>query len=241
MRSWVLAFVLGAGALFAPARAETPDRTGIEFFETSIRPLLIENCYSCHGEKKQKGELRLDSKSAAMRGGELGAVILPGKPDESLLIKAVRYLDPDLSMPPKKKLSQKQIDDLTKWVAMGAPFPEDKITAALAPTTKPATIVITDADRNWWAFLPINPKTSDIDSCIAQKLKEKAISPNPPASKRDLIRRASFDLWGLPPPAKEVEAFEADQSPNAFEKVIDHLLASPRYGERYARFWLDVV
>src|SRR5882757_734501 len=120
MKKWVVAAFLGIGVFVAAAQAEIPDRAGIEFFETSIRPLLAENCYSCHGEKKQKGELRLDSRTSAMRGGELGVVIVPGKPDESLLIKAVRYLDPDLSMPPKKKLSQKQIDDLTKWVQMGA-------------------------------------------------------------------------------------------------------------------------
>src|SRR6185436_3110722 len=173
MRSWAIGFVLGVGAIFAPAQAQTSDRAGIEFFETSIRPLLIENCHSCHGEKKQKGELRLDSHASAMRGGELGVVIVPGKPEESLLIKAVRYLDADLSMPPKKKLSQKQIDDLTKWVAMGAPWPGDAGNVAVAPTTKPAGIVITDADRNWWAFRPISSKTSGIDLCIAEKLKEK--------------------------------------------------------------------
>src|SRR5436305_11069630 len=117
MKNWVLIWALGLGLFVGAAHGENPDdRAGIQFFETSIRPLLSENCYSCHGEKKQKGELRLDSKSAAMRGGELGAVILPGKPDDSLLIKAVKYLDPDLQMPPKKKLSQRQIDDLCKWI-----------------------------------------------------------------------------------------------------------------------------
>ncbi len=242
MRSWAIGFVLGVGAMFAAARAEEQkNREGIQFFESSIRPLLIENCYSCHGEKKQKGELRLDSRTATMRGGELGVVIVPGKPDQSLLIKAVRYLDPDLSMPPKKKLAQKQIDDLTKWVAMGAPMPEDNFTTASTPATKPAGIVITDADRNWWAFRPIQHHSESIDDLIASKLTEKSLTPNPRASKRELIRRAYFDLWGLPPTAKEIQAFESDQSPNAFEKVIDHLLASPRYGERYARFWLDVV
>jgi hypothetical protein len=244
MRSWAIGFVLTVGALFAPARAQNQpdsDRAGLDFFETSIRPLLIENCYSCHGEKKQKGELRLDSRASAMRGGELGVVLIPGKPDDSLLIKAVRYADADLQMPPKKKLSQKQIDDLTKWVNMGAPWPEDKTTLATTPSTKPAAIVITDADRNWWSFRPISPKTPDIDLCIEEKLKEKGLTPNPPASKSQLIRRAYFDLWGLPPTAREVAAFESNSSPDAFEKVIDHLLASPRYGERWARFWLDVV
>src|SRR5215216_2474970 len=134
MRSWAIGFVLGVGLLMGAARAENNDRAGLDFFETSIRPLLVENCHSCHGQKKQKGELRLDSHASAMRGGELGAVIVPGKPDESLLIKAVRYLDADLSMPPKKKLSQKQIEDLTRWVAMGAPWPGDDKTVAAAPS-----------------------------------------------------------------------------------------------------------
>src|SRR2546421_1229569 len=142
MRNWVLCLALGLGAFLAPAHAQNPDdRAGIQFFETSIRPLLSENCFSCHGEKKQKGELRLDSKSAAMRGGELGAVILPGKPDDSLLIKAVRYLDPDLQMPPKKKLSQRQIDDLCKWIKIGAPWPADVASVASTAATKPAGIV----------------------------------------------------------------------------------------------------
>src|SRR3954463_12860708 len=124
MRTWAIGFALGVGLFLAAAGAEDrPDRAGVQFFEASIRPLLIENCYSCHGEKKQKGELRLDSRASAMRGGELGVVLIPGKPDDSLLIKAVRYADADLQMPPKKKLSQKQIDDLTKWVNMGAPWP----------------------------------------------------------------------------------------------------------------------
>ncbi len=233
MRCFILFWALGLGVFLVPAQAQkTDDRAGIDFFETSIRPLLAENCYSCHGEKKQKGELRLDSHASALRGGELGAVILPGKPDQSLLIKAVRYLDPDLSMPPKKKLSQKQIDDLTRWVTIGAPWPEDKISLASSPTTKPSAIVITDADRNWWAFRPISPKARDIDSCIAEKLKEKAITPNPPASKRELIRRAYFDLWGLPPTREEVERFAADPSDRAFEKVIDHLLSSHPRPER---------
>src|SRR3954468_6506061 len=115
MRFWSIGYLLGVIAICAHA-APADDRAGIEFFETNIRPLLIENCYQCHGEKKQKGELRLDSKAALMRGGELGVVIVPGKPEESLLIKAVRYLDADLSMPPKKKLSERQINDLVKWV-----------------------------------------------------------------------------------------------------------------------------
>src|SRR2546421_7770781 len=187
MRIWVLALGLGLGAVLAPAHAQNhDDRAGLQFFETSIRPLLSENCYSCHGEKKQKGELRLDSKSAAMRGGELGVVILPGKPDDSLLIKAVKYLDPDLQMPPKKKLSQRQIDDLTKWIKLGAPWPDDSTTAAAQPTTKPAGIVITDADRNWWAFRPIKQQPASIDQLIAAKLREKGIAPNPPASKGEL-------------------------------------------------------
>src|SRR6266566_499090 len=130
MRFWAFVFLIGAIAVCANA-ALIDDRAGIEFFESNIRPLLVENCYQCHGEKKQKGELRLDSRSALMRGGELGIVIVPGKPDESLLIKAIRYLDPDLSMPPKKKLSDRQINDLVKWVKMGAPYPNDSSAAVV--------------------------------------------------------------------------------------------------------------
>ncbi len=232
----VVVVVIGAAAWGAPVE----DRAGVEFFENSIRPLLVENCYSCHGEKKQKGELRLDSKAAVMRGGELGVVIVAGKPDESLLIKAVRYLDPDLQMPPKKKLSDRQINDLVKWVKMGAPYPGE-VGSDVAHVVKPAGMQIAEADKKWWAFLPIARREGSIDSFIAAKLREKGLVHNAPASKRELIRRAYFDLWGLPPSSEEVAAFEADQSPGAFEKIIDRLLASPRYGERWARYWLDVV
>src|SRR5258705_4273612 len=240
MRFWAFVFLVAFIAVCAKA-ASADERAGNEFFETNIRPLLVENCYQCHGEKKQKGELRLDSRAALMRGGELGVVIVPGKPEESLLIKAVRYLDPDLSMPPKKKLSDRQINDLVDWVKGGALYPGYSNPAAIAPTTNPAGIIITDADRNWWAFRPIPHQAGTIDKFIQAPLAEKHITQNPPAQKRELIRRAYFDLWGLPPTLAEVEAFLADNSPDAFAKVIDLLLASPRYGQRWARFWLDVV
>jgi cytochrome c553 len=242
MQKWVLAVVLGVlGVTASAARGHGPTREEISFFETSIRPLLAENCYSCHGKEKQKGELRLDSRAAVMRGGELGAVIVAGKPEESLLIKAVKYTDADLQMPPQKKLSEKQVADLAKWVKMGVPWPGEEASGVAAVHAKPAGMQITDEDRKWWAFVPVARKAGNIDQFVSARLKEKGIEQNPPASKRELIRRAYFDLWGLPPTAQEVAAFEADQSPDAFEKVIDRLLASPRYGERWARHWLDVV
>ncbi|HEV8604650.1 MAG TPA: PSD1 and planctomycete cytochrome C domain-containing protein, partial [Tepidisphaeraceae bacterium] len=246
MRILIAMVMVGVMGVWVGNARGAEDRAGVEFFEMSIRPLLAENCYSCHGEKKQKGELRLDSRASMMRGGELGVVIVPGKPEDSLLIKAVKYTDADLQMPPKKKLSEKQIGDLVKWVRMGAVWPGEQMADKnVRPTSKPAGMVITEADRKWWAFLPIGSHGrgahATIDGLIREKLKEKGIEQNGPASKRELIRRAYFDLWGLPPTAREVEAFMGDESLDAFEKVIDKLLASPRYGERWGRYWLDVV
>jgi mono/diheme cytochrome c family protein len=247
----LIAFLIAWLAICAPSFAATPDPAAVQFFESKIRPLLAENCYKCHGPEKQKGGLRLDSRNALIQGGELGTVLVPGKTEESLIIKAIGYKDADLQMPPKKKLTDRQIADLTQWVKLGAPWPgEDK---PLGPTAVPAKAMqITDADRAYWAFQPIRRPlepaiknkafvANPIDAFILAGLEAKQIEPNSPASMRELIRRAYFDLIGLPPTPEEVDAFAKDESADAYEKLLDRLLAKPQYGERWARYWLDVV
>jgi mono/diheme cytochrome c family protein len=251
--------LLAAAPLLADAPAASPiDPAGGQFFENSIRPLLAEQCFTCHGPKKQKGDLRLDSRAGLMKGGESGPIVVPGHPDQSLMVKAIGYQDADLQMPPKKRLSQRQVEDLARWVQLGAPWPdtpgaaEAATTPAAGPSEAPAVPVITDADRAWWSFQPIRRPatpsvrhadrvTNPIDAFVLAKLEEKGLEPNPPADKRTLVRRAYFDLIGLPPTPEAVEAFVADPSPNAYESLLDQLLARPEYGERWARFWLDVV
>jgi hypothetical protein len=225
------------------ARGSDP---GIEFFETKIRPLLVERCYECHSARaeKLKGGLLLDSKEGVLKGGDSGPVIVPGNPEKSLLIKAVRYTSEDLQMPPKnKKLPDEQIADLEEWVKMGAPDPRAG-DGGSAGTPRPT--------KEHWAFQPIKavplPKVRNtrwtqapVDAFILAKLEEEGITPNAPADKRTLIRRASFDLTGLPPKPEEVEAFVADKSPHAFDRVIERLLNAPQYGERWGRYWLDIA
>jgi mono/diheme cytochrome c family protein len=230
--------------------AAEPDAAGIEFFERKVRPLLAENCFQCHGEEKQKNHLRLDSPGAIRTGGDGGPVIVPGKPQQSRLIIAVGYQDEDLKMPPKKQLSPRQVADLEEWVKLGAPMPPD--TAAVAAPAVKKEFRISDQDRRHWAFQtlqrPAVPTVRDqkwaanpIDTFILSKLEARHLEPNPPASKRELIRRASYDLTGLPPSLEEVEAFLADNSADAWEKCVDRLLDSPRYGEKWGRHWLDLV
>jgi hypothetical protein len=217
-----------------------------QFFENKIRPVLADNCYKCHSQssEKIKAGLLLDTKEALLKGGETGPAIVPGDPEKSLLIKAVRYTDPDLQMPPKgKKLSDDQIADLVAWVKMGAPDPR------IATASQKAWA---DSGKKHWAWQPLTrpsvPEPKDaawaktpVDNFILAKLEEKDLKPNPPADKRTLIRRASFDLIGLPPTPEQVEDFVKDESPEAFAKVVDRLLASPQYGERWGRHWLDVA
>jgi hypothetical protein len=226
--------------------AADPTPAQLQFFENRIRPVLAQNCYKCHSQQseKVKGGLLLDTREGVLKGGENGPSIVPGNPDKSLLIKAVRYNDADLQMPPKGgKLADAAIADLENWVRMGAPDPR---AAALAQNNWG------DSSKTHWAWQPLKkpsvpdvkdsawPK-SPIDNFILAKLEEKDLKPNPPADKRTLIRRATFDLIGLPPTAAEVEDFLKDESPDAFAKVVDRLLASPHYGERWGRHWLDVA
>ena len=224
---------------------------GTEFFEKRIRPVLVERCYECHSAqaKKLKGGLRLDTREGLSAGGDSGAAVVPGNPEESLLIKSIRRLDKDLSMPPKEALDESQVADFAAWVKMGAPDPRAAAEHADAPPEKPPYDFT--AARRQWAFHkpePVAPPVtasgwvrSPVDAFILAKLQEKGLAPAPPADRRTLLRRVTFDLIGLPPTPGEVADFLADPSPEAFGKVVERLLASPRYGERWARHWLDVV
>jgi hypothetical protein len=233
-------------ALVAPPAWAADDAKGIDFFEKHIRPVLVANCYQCHSasSKELKGELRLDTREGIRKGGESGAAVIPKKPDESLLIKALRHED-GLEMP-KEKLPDGVIANFVKWVEMGAPDPRKANV-----TTVGGKINVAEA-RKFWAFQP--PKTaippvmknaawakSDIDRYLLAELEAKSLAPVADADKRTLIRRAYFDLICLPPTPEETEAFYADQDHQAFEKVIDRLLAMPQFGERWGRHWLDVA
>jgi hypothetical protein len=233
-----------------PVHGAQPPATvaGAEFFEKKIRPLLSENCFECHSARKQRGGLRLDSRAALLAGGDRGPVIVPGQPETSLLLKAVHYKD-ELRMPPKRQLEPQDIAALTTWVKQGAPWPE---AAAVRATAKDTGFRITPQDRAFWSFQPIAdppvpsvrntawPRTA-IDHFILARLEANQLRPAQPADRRTLIRRATFDLTGLPPTPEEVDAFLADTSPGAFARVVDRLLMSPHYGERWARHWLDIA
>ena len=251
----VTAYAVAASVCaFFPSRLFADDGAGTTFFEESVRPLLVRRCYSCHSSeaKSLKGGLLLDSKDGWSRGGDGGhAVIVPGKPDESALVRAVRYEDAKLRMPPKGKLPQAEIDALVKWVKLGAPGPREGQAAAAPGQVKKG--IDLEAGRKLWSLQPLNqaapPTVKDpkgwsrgtIDRFILAKLEAEGIEPNAPVDRRKLIRRASFDVTGLPPTPQEVESFVADPAPDAYEKLVDRLLASPRYGERWASYWLDVA
>ena len=226
--------------LFAPlAAVHAADSAGNAFFEQRVRPVLVEHCYGCHSAeaKKLKGNLYLDSKAGWQKGGDSGeAVIIPGKPEGSLFIRSIQHLEADLEMPPKKpKLPDVVIADLVTWVKMGAPDPRDG-----------AKLEAKRGDKSWWSLQPIAKQfTHDsIDGFINAQLAEKKLTLNPPADPRSLIRRMTYDVTGLPPTMEEVEAFVGESIRNpqsAIPNLVDRLLASPRYGERWGRHWLDVT
>jgi hypothetical protein len=219
----------------------------LAFFEKRIRPVLAEKCYACHSAEADElaGELLVDSRATLRRGGAAGPAVVPGDVEGSLLIHAIRYSD-DIQMPPDDKLSDQEIADFEQWVKIGAPDPRSTATKHLGKQIDVA------AAREFWSLRPItNPHVpevndaswpqSDIDRFILAKLEERGMSPAADADKRTLIRRATYDLIGLPPTPDEVTHFLADTSPQAFERVVDRLLESPRYGERWARHWFDVI
>ncbi len=246
-----VAMVLTGAAWSASAADAKLDPKQLEFFEKRVRPVLATSCYQCHStapDAKVKGGLVMDSKEGLLKGGDSGPAVVPGNPKKSLMIEAIQYHNKDLAMPPKEedRLTEAQVADLVAWVQMGAPDPR----VGTAPVMKTISI---EESRSHWAFQPIQnppaPKVADkngilktdIDRFILAKMNEKGLSPSPQIDKRSLIRRAAYDLTGLPPTPEEVEDFIKDKSPNAFAKVVDRYLASPRYGERWGRHWLDVA
>ncbi len=248
-------------AVFALAGASTlavanePDLNPINheqlvFFESKVRPLLLEHCISCHGEEKQEGGLRLDSRANVLAGGESGEAIVPGDSNASLLISAVRY--EGYEMPPKGKLPDASIAVLEKWIVSGAAWPGGDSESAARSTSGSKSF--SDEDLNWWAIQPVQrpdvpgvagelkgwPR-GDVDRFIANRLNENSLLPSPEADRRTLIRRLYFDLVGLPPSPTEIDAFLSDDRDDAYEQLVDRLLDSPEYGERWARHWLDLV
>src|SRR5262245_37065016 len=239
----LIATLWAVPATRAEDKPDAPD--GVAFFEKKIRPLLVKHCHECHSAdaKKLKGELRLDTRDGVRKGGTNGPAVVPGSPEKSLLLKAVRHADEALKMPPKEKLSDADIADLEAWVKMGAPDPRTAAAVAAIDQAKA---------RDLWSLRPVGdpipPAVNDeswpltsIDRFVLARLEAKGLKPVPSADKRALIRRATFDLTGLPPTPEEIYAFLADESPGAFARVVDRLLASPTYGERWGRHWLDVV
>jgi mono/diheme cytochrome c family protein len=226
--------------------AQTPAATEEqkEFFENKVRPVLAQNCFACH-TNSQMGGLRLDSREGILKGGKSGAVVIPGDPDKSLMITAVRQTT-ELKMPKYGHLTEQQINDLTAWVKNGAVWPEEP------KTTQAGGYVIRPEQRQFWSFQPLAkpqpPKTKDaawpmnnIDRFILAKLEKEGLKPTAMADRTTLLRRLTYDLTGLPPTFEEAKAFENDKAPNAYERVVDRLLASPHYGEMWARHWLDVT
>ncbi len=243
--SCTVAFAVGAED--AEKRAVV-SKEGVAFFETHIRPVLVERCYGCHSAqaKKLKGKLLLDSQSGMAKGGASGAVLVPGDVDKSALIAALRWTDPDTSMPPDKKLSPQQIEKFEQWVKMGAPDPRTE-----APKAAVAKVIDYDAGRKWWSFQPLTqsephpkgftwPRTK-IDSFILQELEAKQLTGSHEADPRSLIRRVYLDLTGVRPTFEQVEAFAKSPTDEAYAKIVEELLASPQYGQRWGRYWLDVA
>ncbi|MCH7728377.1 MAG: DUF1549 domain-containing protein [Planctomycetes bacterium] len=218
------------------------ERSAFDFFESRIRPVLVEHCYECHSgrAKKIEGKLRLDSRAAMRRGGASGPVVVPKRVDKSLIISALRY--DDLEMPPDKKLPARVVADFVRWIELGAPDPRDK----------PVVGRVADAARRHWSFQPVKrPQLplvkhtdrvlSPIDRFVLARLERGGLPMSPTADRRTLIRRASFDLLGMPPAPEQVDVFLADDQPDAFARLVDRLLDSPHYGERWGRYWLDVA
>jgi hypothetical protein len=230
-----------------PVDGPSPDQ--IQAFEKQVRPILAERCYSCHSSeaKKIRGDLRLDSRAAMLQGGGLGPAVIPGEPDQSPLIQAIGYDDPLLRMPPDGRLSSGEVETLRAWVEAGAPWPQDEA-GGVPEETGPAA----SGESDWWAFqevrrpehptvLDVGWPRNEVDQFVLAQLEAAGMRPAPEADRRTLVRRLTFDLTGLPPTPEEVDAFLGDETPDSFDRLIDRLMASPHYGERWGRHWLDLV
>jgi cytochrome c553 len=248
----ILTVVLTISGVVLPAalHAAEPDQVKLEFFEKKVRPILVNHCYACHSaDTKPAGLLRLDDRNGALRGGQSGAAIVPGDPEKSLLLLRVSHQDPKRRMPKEgEALSGGQIADLTAWIKDGAAWPVEKLPARLGH----AEAVYERIRTHHWAFQPVtDPKvpavsrrswpTTDVDRFILAKLEEKKLTPASDATPLALIRRVTYDLTGLPPTPAEIDAFLNDRSPDGYQRLVDRLLASPRFGERWGRHWLDVA
>ncbi|MCZ2342813.1 MAG: PSD1 and planctomycete cytochrome C domain-containing protein [Bacteroidales bacterium] len=231
--------VIATGLLPGPATFAAPTAEQTEFFEKKVRPILAEHCFQCHGEKKQMAGLRLDTATGVQQGSDGGPIVIAGQPAKSKLLTSVQRTG-EYPMPPNKPIPADAVAILAEWVRLGTPFPTEN-----APKIDPATVF-----RKHWAFQPVREPAlpparpgaiNAIDRFILARLADKGLTLSPTADRRTLIRRVYFDVIGLPPTVQQVEAFAADSSPNAYERLIDELLASPHYGERWARHWLDVA
>src|SRR5579871_2175896 len=247
---WIPSLLILWSPALAQAQAPATDAQQSEFFEQKIRPVLVQHCYSCHSEdaqanKKLKAKLFLDSREGLLTGGETGPAIVKGKGSESLLVEALKY--EGLQMPPAGKLPDDVIADFVKWIDAGAADPREQ-----KPVLSAKRVINLEEGRQFWSFQPLREVAppdvqnrswvrTPIDRFVLAKQDAAGVQPSPSASKEKLIRRAYYDLIGLPPTPEQVAAFVADESPDAFEKVIDALLANEHYGERWARHWLDVA
>jgi mono/diheme cytochrome c family protein len=248
--------LFAAVAWMSPTPAADPAFTPeqVAFYQKEVLPVLQQHCLKCHGaEPKVKGGLNLTTRKGAVDGGDVGPAFDPKDPGKSLLLKAVEYTHDDTKMPPKGKLPEKELAVLRKWVTDGLPYPPDKLGGDIAKTA-PAHKggVVTPEAKRYWAYQPVKRPAvppvknaafvrTPVDAFVLAKLEAKGLAPVKPADKTALVRRAYYDLWGLPPTPEQVEAFVSDNSPDAWEKLIDALLASPHYGEKWGRHWLDVV
>lgn len=243
---WLLA---GATILCAADRPKRPTAKQIAFYNQQVKPILSAKCWDCHGVKKVEADLKLTSYKSALAGGESGPAVDLKAPSESLLLNVINYIDHE--MPPSGKLPQQQIAILTRWVKMGAPYAPGQVDPELPSESNPSPQVTAEA-KNWWAYRkltrPAVPQvkntawvTNPIDAFILAGLETAKLQPAEPAEKVALVRRAYYDLTGLPPTPSQLDAFLADSSGDAYEKVIDHLLNSPHYGEKWGRHWLDLV
>lgn len=250
---WGVAFLVGIGLSFSATFADGQETTSfsrgdLDFFEAKVRPVLVQRCWSCHSTnaKKTRGGLNLDHRAGILKGGDSGPAAMPGKPGDSLLIRAVHYEKADLSMPPSGKLPGHEIAALIEWVRRGLPFP------SLDKQPMPAGKIEVEQGRRFWSFQPLEAKSPPavkdhawvkrpLDAFILAELEKQGLNRSPSASPRTLVRRLYFDLIGLPPTPEEMEAFVNDPAPDAYARLVERLLASPQHGERWARFWLDLA